>query len=94
MHGGQRHRVGRDPIVPWERSGALWTRLWATAKATTLGAEAFFAVLPDGEIPPAMRFAVLAELLAVLSIATILVPLAALVLPGLALEVCRTPRFA
>ncbi len=78
-------------IVPWERSGAVWTRLWATAKATTQGADAFFAVLPDGEIPPAMRFAVLAELLAVLSMAVILVPLAVLVLPGLALQVVQSP---
>ena len=71
-------------IVPWERSGAVWTRLWATAEATTLGAEAFFAVLPDGELPPAMRFAVL-------SVAMFLVPLAALVLPNLALEVLESP---
>ncbi len=78
-------------IVPWERSGGLWTRLWATANAATQGAEAFFAVLPDGEIPPAMRFAVIAELLAVASMATLLVPLAALVLPNLALEVLQSP---
>ena len=78
-------------IVPWERTGALWTRLWATAEASTLGAEAFFAVLPDGELPPAMRFAVIAELLAVLSIAMTLVPLAALVLPNVALEVLQSP---
>src|SRR5262249_4156726 len=78
-------------IVPWERSGGLWTRLWATANATTQGAEAFFAVLPDGEVPPAMRFAVLAELLAVLSMAMLLVPLAALGLPNLALDVLQNP---
>jgi hypothetical protein len=78
-------------IVPWERSGAVWTRLWATANATTQGAEAFFAVLPDGEIPPAMRFALIAELLAVLSMATLLVPLLVLVLPNLALEIARSP---
>jgi len=78
-------------IVPWERSGAVWRRLWSTAEASTLGAEAFFAVLPDGEIPPAMRFAVLAELLAVLSIAMVLVPLTALVLPNVALEVLQSP---
>src|SRR5689334_16149532 len=30
-------------IVPWERPGAgVWPRLWATARATTHGAEAFF----------------------------------------------------
>jgi hypothetical protein len=78
-------------IVPWERSGGMWTRLWATANATTQGAEAFFNVLPDGEIPPAMRFALVAELLAVLSMAALLVPLAALVLPNLALEVLESP---
>ncbi len=78
-------------IVPWERSGPVWTRLWATANATTQGAEAFFAVLPDGEIPPAMRFALLAELLAVLSVATLLVPLFVLVLPELTLEIVRSP---
>src|SRR4051812_40651921 len=54
-------------IVPWERSGSVWVRLWATANATTQGAEAFFAVLPDGEIRKAMSFAVVAELLAVSS---------------------------
>jgi hypothetical protein len=78
-------------IVPWERKGAVWTRLWATANAATQGAEAFFAVLPDGEIPPAMRFALVAELLAVLSMAMCLVPIAALVLPNLALEVLQSP---
>ena len=78
-------------IVPWERSGGVWPRLWATANATTQGAEAFFAVLPDGEIPPAMRFALIAELLAVLSMATMLVPLVALVLPNLALAVVESP---
>jgi hypothetical protein len=78
-------------IVPWERSGGMWTRLWATATATTQGAEAFFNVLPDGEISPAMRFALVAELLAVLSMAALLVPLAALVLPNLALEVVQSP---
>jgi hypothetical protein len=78
-------------IVPWERGGGTWARLWATANATTRGADAFFAVLPDGEIPPAMRFAVLAELLAVGSMAAVLLPLIALALPGLALAVARDP---
>jgi hypothetical protein len=73
-------------IIPWERSNAgTWSRLWATANATTHGAESFFAVLPDGEIQAAMRFAVLAELLAVGSMVALLVPLAALALPTVAL---------
>jgi hypothetical protein len=78
-------------IVPWERNGSAWTRLWATATATTRGADAFFAVLPDGEIPPAMRFAVLAELLAVGSMAALVLPILALALPGLALPVIADP---
>jgi len=88
---GTDHESGVVAIVPWERRGAVWTRLWATANATTQGAEAFFAVLPDGEITPAMRFALLAELLAVLSMAALLVPLVALALPNLALEIVRSP---
>jgi hypothetical protein len=78
-------------IVPWERRGPVWPRLWATATATTQGAEAFFAVLPDGEIPPAMRFALLAELLAVASMASVILPLVALALPNIALHVLETP---
>jgi hypothetical protein len=78
-------------IIPWERSGGVWTRLWATANQTTQGAEAFFAIMPDGDIPPAMRFAVLAELLAVLSMAVCGATLAALALPNLALAVVESP---
>jgi hypothetical protein len=78
-------------IIPWERSGGTWARLWSTATATTHGAEAFFAVLPDGEIPPAMRFAVLAELLAVASMAAVLLPVIALAVPGLALALVADP---
>lgn len=78
-------------IVPWERSGGVWQRLWATASATTQGAEAFFSVIPDGEINPAMRFAVLSELLAVASMAVLLIPLAAIALPGLTLNVVQDP---
>jgi hypothetical protein len=85
------HESGIVAIVPWERPGAVWTRLWATANAATQGAEAFFAVMPDGEIPPAMRFAVLAELLAVASMAAILLPLAALVFPSRVLEMIQSP---
>lgn len=85
------HESGVVAIVPWERAGGTWARLWATANATTRGAEAFFAVLPDGEIPVAMRFAVLAELLTVGSMAAVLLPLVAFALPGLALAVVTDP---
>jgi len=79
-------------IVPWERPvGGVWTRLWSTASATTLGADAFFASLPDGELQPAVSFALLAETLAIVSMMTVLVPLALLALPSIALEVIANP---
>ncbi|WP_437679474.1 hypothetical protein [Sorangium sp. So ce131] len=79
-------------IVPWERPiGGVWSRLWATSKATTLGAETFFAAMPDGALPAAMRFALLAETLAILSMIAALLPLVALALPTLTLELARNP---
>jgi hypothetical protein len=79
-------------IVPWERPGAgVWARLWSTANATTFGADAFFSAIPDGEVSPAMRFAFLAEVLAVASMALLLVPLAAIALPQYAAIVVESP---
>lgn len=52
-------------FVPWERmTNGLWSRFWATTRATTAGAEAFFGQLPEGAISPAMSFAILAEAVA------------------------------
>lgn len=79
-------------IIPWERPGTgTWSRLWSTALATTQGAEAFFGAIPDGPLPPAMRFAVLCEMLAVASMVAALLPLAALALPNLAMQVIADP---
>lgn len=79
-------------IVPWERpAGSAWARLWSTASATTLGADTFFASLPDGEISPAVRFAILAETLAIVSMMTVLAPLALVLLPNLALDIIADP---
>ncbi|AUX21084.1 hypothetical protein SOCEGT47_015620 [Sorangium cellulosum] len=79
-------------IIPWERPvGSVWSRLWATSKATTLGAETFFAMMPDGALPSAMRFALLAETLAILAMIVALLPVAALALPSLTLELARNP---
>lgn len=75
-------RSGIIAIVAWERPAMpVLARLWATARATTREAEAFFEVLPDGPLMPALRFAVLCELLAVGSMLALLVPVAALVAP-------------
>lgn len=79
-------------IVPWERPGGTWKRLWATARATTLTADQFFAALPDGPVRPAAGFALLAELLAVASMLALLLPFFALALPGLAAAIVSDPR--
>jgi hypothetical protein len=52
-------------VVPWERlGGRALGRLWATSRAATLNANTFFEALPDGPLLPALRFAVLSELIA------------------------------
>ncbi|MEO6420441.1 MAG: hypothetical protein ABIP39_13575 [Polyangiaceae bacterium] len=58
-------RSGVIAIIAWERSDApLFRRLWMTARATTREAETFFEALPDGPIAPALRFAIVSELIA------------------------------
>lgn len=72
-------------IVPWERGESKpWQRLWNTAHAATQGAESFFAALPPGPLGPALRFALIAESLAVFSMAAMFLGLAALLFPALA----------
>jgi hypothetical protein len=74
-------------IVPWERPHSAWSgRFFATVQATTRGAEGFFRSLPDGPISPALRFAVIAEVLAVTSTALMVAPLVVLAIPGLLLR--------
>jgi hypothetical protein len=60
----ERSRSGVISIVAWERPGPALSRMWSTAKAASQNAEAFFEALPDGPVAPALRFAVLAEVLA------------------------------
>jgi hypothetical protein len=73
-------RSGFVAVVPWERPGIpLLVRLWTTAAATTLEAEPFFESLPDGPMAPALRFAIVSELVASAAIMLFaLVPLAIL----------------
>lgn len=73
-------RSGVVAIVAWERPGAsAFDRLWATARATTFDCERFFETMPDGPIAPALRFAVVSELLAASAMAiAVLIPLAML----------------
>jgi len=60
----ERSRSGVISIIAWERPGSTLLRLWSTAKASTMTAEAFFETLPEGPIAPALRFAVVSELAA------------------------------
>jgi hypothetical protein len=69
------HASGIVAIVPWERPGSAPVRLWHTSKLTTLSADSFFGALPDGEVGPALRFAVAAELAAISGIGVVAVPI-------------------
>jgi hypothetical protein len=72
-------------IVPWERPGQrLPARLLSTARLATTSSESFFGALPEGDIIPAVRFAILAELLAVSGLVLFFAPLVFLVAPWLA----------
>jgi hypothetical protein len=79
----ERSRSGIVAVIAWERPDeGVWKRLWTTARATTLECDAFFAILPDGPVAPAFRFAVICELLAVGAMLLAAVPFAAIVAPG------------
>lgn len=86
-------RSGIVAIVAWERPATpALTRLWATARSTTRDAEAFFELLPDGPVMPALRFAALCELLAATSMLLLIVPVAALVAPDWLTHVALDPH--
>jgi hypothetical protein len=56
-------RSGVVAIVAWERPGApLLARLWSTARAAAVDEGRFFESMPDGPVGPALRFAVVCEL--------------------------------
>lgn len=75
-------RSGVVAIVPWERPGApAMARLWATARATAFESDRFFESLPDGPIAPALRFAVVSELIASAGMALVAIAPVALVAP-------------
>jgi hypothetical protein len=70
-------------LLPWERPGlSMPRRLWATARAATTDADRFFESLPDGELAPALRFALGAELLAVASLLVVLLVIAGVLSPA------------
>jgi hypothetical protein len=86
-------RSGVISIVAWERPGApLLGRLWATARATTFDAERFFETLPDGPLGPALRFAILSEILASSAMAVALLLPIGLLAPAWARDVLLHQR--
>lgn len=85
-------RSGIVTILPWERSELpLLARLWSTARATTRERDAFFELLPDGPVAPALRFALLAEVLATLALFALFVPAALAVAPAWAWHLLADP---
>jgi hypothetical protein len=70
-------------IVAWERPGGRTLgKMWETAHAATRDAEAFFELLPDGPIAPALRFAVACELLASGAVILLFLAFAGALAPG------------
>ena len=79
------HASGVVAVVPWERPGlTLAQRLWSTARLSTTTCESFFSALPDGDLTVALRFALLAELLAVTGLCIAATPLVFFGAPWLA----------
>jgi hypothetical protein len=86
-------RSGIIAIVAWERPAMpALTRLWATARSTTDDAEAFFELLPDGPVVPALRFAAICELLAASSMLLAFLPVAAIFAPDWLRHVALDPH--
>src|SRR5258708_15468237 len=78
-------RSGVVAVVPWERPGtSSLARLWITARATTIEADRFFEALPDGPVLPALRFAIVSEVLAAMAMGSV----------GLAALVAVSPQWA
>lgn len=80
---GREGKSGIVSVVAWERAGVpTFTRLWATARATTRDADAFFEGLPDGPLLPALRFAATCELLATTAMFLVGLAIALVSAPG------------
>ncbi len=87
------HGSGVVAIVPWERPGqGFIPRLWNTARLSTRTYNSFFGALPDGDVTAALRFAIIAEVLAVSSVLLALVPVVLLIAPGLFGAVAHDPQ--
>jgi hypothetical protein len=80
-------------LLPWEDSRRHWlVRLWQTALVSGLEPERMFGELTTGRVAPALGFAVLAETLALGSLALLGAAGVWLGLPELARQVVRHPE--
>ncbi len=71
-------------IIPWERPGVgFFRRLWQTSTLATAHARTFFGALPDGDVSPALAFALVCETFAVSGLGLIGALLALAFLPEL-----------
>jgi hypothetical protein len=71
-------------IIPWERRGVgFFRRLWQTSTLATVHARTFFGSLPDGDVSPALAFALVCEATAVSGLGLCAGLLALLFLPAL-----------
>jgi hypothetical protein len=71
-------------IIPWERPGVgFFRRLWQTSTLATVHARTFFGALPDGDVSPALAFALICESIAVTGLGLGGTLLALLFLPAL-----------
>jgi hypothetical protein len=79
--------------LPWEDSRSHWlVRLWQTALASAVEPERVFGELTPGRVAPALGFAVLAEALALGSLALLGAGGVWLGLPDLARQIVRHPE--
>jgi hypothetical protein len=87
----ERTKSGIVAVVPWERTGPVMSRLWTTARCTTRDAESFFQVLPDGQVLPALRFAILSEIFAAGAMLACFTAICTAVFPGFVWSLVANP---
>jgi hypothetical protein len=79
--------------TPWEGTkGSVVSRLWQTARMTTIDGETFFAGLGDGSVMAALRFAVMCEFLAIASLAAFFGAVAYLAAPAFVNSLLADPE--
>ncbi len=87
------HASGVVAIIPWERPGlGFFRRLWQTSTLATVHARTFFGALPDGDVSPALAFALVCETFAVTGLGIASALLALIFLPSLPHSMLEDPE--